>query len=97
MHYEPTYESVSQHPVPEWFHDAKLGIFIHWGLYSVPAWAPVFATLCSSDSRLSQVSDSSSLGVDPHVPTIFVPPNPLAACCCPVLGGFCPGSQSGTA
>ena len=23
-----------------WFHDAKLGIFLHWGLYSVPAWAP---------------------------------------------------------
>jgi alpha-L-fucosidase len=26
--------------VPDWFHDAKLGIFIHWGLYSVPGWAP---------------------------------------------------------
>ena len=26
-------------PVPEWFTDAKLGIFIHWGPYSVPAWA----------------------------------------------------------
>jgi alpha-L-fucosidase len=38
--YEPTLESVQQHPVPDWFHDAKLGIFIHWGLYSVPAWAP---------------------------------------------------------
>ena len=41
MHYEPTFESVSQHPVPDWFHNAKLGIFIHWGLYSVPAWAYV--------------------------------------------------------
>ena len=37
--YESTYESVKQHEVPKWFHDAKLGIFIHWGLYSVPAWA----------------------------------------------------------
>ncbi|MGH2550569.1 MAG: alpha-L-fucosidase, partial [Thermomicrobiales bacterium] len=25
---------------PEWFRDAKLGIFIHWGLFSVPGWAP---------------------------------------------------------
>ena len=41
MTYQPTYESVSQHPVPDWYHNAKLGIFIHWGLYSVPAWAPV--------------------------------------------------------
>jgi alpha-L-fucosidase len=28
-----------ERPVPDWFRDAKLGIFIHWGLYSVPAWA----------------------------------------------------------
>ncbi len=27
-------------PVPPWFDDAKLGVFLHWGLYSVPAWAP---------------------------------------------------------
>jgi alpha-L-fucosidase len=26
-------------PLPGWFSDAKLGIFIHWGAYSVPAWA----------------------------------------------------------
>jgi alpha-L-fucosidase len=38
--YEPNWESLKQHPVPDWFDDAKLGIFIHWGLYSVPAWAP---------------------------------------------------------
>lgn len=25
------------HPVPEWFHDAKFGLFFHWGPYSVPA------------------------------------------------------------
>ncbi len=40
MPYAPTPESIAQHPVPDWFHDAKLGIFVHWGLYSVPAWAP---------------------------------------------------------
>lgn len=40
MPYTPTAESIAQHPVPDWFHDAKLGIFVHWGLYSVPAWAP---------------------------------------------------------
>lgn len=39
--YEPTTESLSKHEVPEWFKDAKLGIFIHWGVYSVPAWAPL--------------------------------------------------------
>jgi alpha-L-fucosidase len=38
--YEPAWESLTRHTVPDWFHNAKLGIFIHWGLYSVPAWAP---------------------------------------------------------
>ncbi|MCU4976044.1 alpha-L-fucosidase, partial [Halobacteria archaeon AArc-m2/3/4] len=38
--FEPSWESLDSHSVPEWFHDAKLGIFIHWGVYSVPAWAP---------------------------------------------------------
>ncbi len=37
--YEANWESVSSHPYPAWFTDAKLGIFIHWGLYSVPSWS----------------------------------------------------------
>lgn len=45
MSYQPTWESVGQHQVPSWFHDAKLGIFIHWGLYSVPGWAPTTGEL----------------------------------------------------
>ena len=40
-HYEPTIASLDTHPLPAWYDDAKLGIFIHWGLYSVPAWAPL--------------------------------------------------------
>lgn len=35
--YEASWESVQQHPDPEWFRDAKLGIYFHWGPYSVPA------------------------------------------------------------
>ncbi|MCW3839565.1 alpha-L-fucosidase [Micromonospora yasonensis] len=38
--YQPTADSLDTHPVPEWFDDAKFGIFIHWGAYSVPAWGP---------------------------------------------------------
>ena len=40
-HYEPTLESLDKHQLPQWYADAKLGIFIHWGLYSVPGWAPL--------------------------------------------------------
>jgi alpha-L-fucosidase len=39
--YQPTLESLNQHPLPQWYADAKLGIFVHWGLYSVPGWAPL--------------------------------------------------------
>ena len=35
--YDPTFESLDSHPTPQWFKDAKFGIFIHWGAYSVPA------------------------------------------------------------
>ena len=38
-HFKPTWESLQQYSVPQWFKDAKLGIFIHWGIYSVPAFA----------------------------------------------------------
>lgn len=36
--YENNWESLNARPVPDWFGDAKFGIFIHWGLYSVPAY-----------------------------------------------------------
>lgn len=39
-HYDATWESVQSHTVPDWYDDVKLGIFVHWGAYSVPAWAP---------------------------------------------------------
>ncbi len=37
--YEPNWESLDARPTPQWFSDAKFGVFICWGLYSVPAWA----------------------------------------------------------
>ncbi len=36
--YENSWESLNSRPVPAWFGNAKFGIFIHWGLYSVPAY-----------------------------------------------------------
>lgn len=38
--YNCTWESLKTHSVPSWYEDCKLGIFIHWGIYSVPAYAP---------------------------------------------------------
>ncbi|RJP15582.1 MAG: alpha-L-fucosidase [Candidatus Abyssobacteria bacterium SURF_5] len=33
-------QSLQNRPLSKWFDDAKLGIFIHWGVFSIPAWAP---------------------------------------------------------
>ncbi len=38
--FTPDAASLNTHRLPRWFDDAKLGIFVHWGLYSVPAFAP---------------------------------------------------------
>jgi alpha-L-fucosidase len=35
--YQATWESLKNYECPDWFRDAKFGIFIHWGVYSVPA------------------------------------------------------------
>lgn len=31
---------LNAHPVPDWYHDAKFGIFIHWGAFAIPGYAP---------------------------------------------------------
>ena len=38
--WKPTLASIDSHMTPEWFNDAKFGMFIDWGLWSIPAWAP---------------------------------------------------------
>jgi len=35
--YRADWESLQKYEIPEWYQDAKFGIFIHWGVYSVPA------------------------------------------------------------
>jgi alpha-L-fucosidase len=62
--YVATWDSVSSHPTPRWYEDAKLGVFLHWGLYSVPAWAP-------------QVPDISTL-LRQHRPSWLMRHNPYA-------------------
>lgn len=39
--YTADWASIDSRPIPAWYTNAKFGIFIHWGVYSVPAYAPV--------------------------------------------------------
>ena len=36
--YDATWASLDGRPAPSWFRDAKFGIKMHWGMYSVPSW-----------------------------------------------------------
>lgn len=39
IEWKPEWENLKRHQaVPQWFEDAKLGVYFHWGVYSVPAW-----------------------------------------------------------
>jgi len=35
--FEANWDSLSRHQCPDWYRDAKFGIYFHWGIYSVPA------------------------------------------------------------
>jgi alpha-L-fucosidase len=41
--FEPSIASIRHHECPEWFRDAKFGMFLDWGLYSIGGWAPAEA------------------------------------------------------
>jgi alpha-L-fucosidase len=45
MRFQPALGSLRLHVVPDWFQDAKFGLMVVWGLFSVPAWAPTTGNL----------------------------------------------------
>jgi alpha-L-fucosidase len=64
--YQPTWESVDQRPIPAWFGDAKFGIFIHWGVYSVPSYAPVIpGHLAYAEWYWHAITEGSKASKDP--------------------------------
>lgn len=53
VRYEPNWKSIDSRPLPEWYDQAKFGIFIHWGVFSVPSfgsewfwWVSHFILVC---------------------------------------------------
>jgi alpha-L-fucosidase len=58
--FRPDWDSLSKWEVPRWYEDAKFGIFIHWGVYSVPAfgseWYPRQMYLADTEENKHQVA-----------------------------------------
>ncbi|MCL4168643.1 UNVERIFIED_CONTAM: hypothetical protein GTU68_002831, partial [Idotea baltica] len=36
--YEPNWKSLDGRPLPKWYDEAKVGVFLHWGVFSVPSY-----------------------------------------------------------
>lgn len=73
--YQDTWESLTDYNVPDWFRDAKFGIFIHWGVYSVPAfeseWYPKFMydkTRASYHHHLETYGEHKFFGYKDFIP-----------------------------
>ncbi len=73
--FQPTWESLKKYQTPDWFRDAKFGIFIHWGAYSVPAfgseWYP--RQMYIKDSKeykhhIETYGDASKFGYKDFIP-----------------------------
>jgi alpha-L-fucosidase len=85
--YSGTLKSLNSRPLPQWYDDAKFGIFIHWGLFSIPAFAP----------RLGSISDAfkkdygRAVAMTPYTEwyanAIKVPGTPSAAFHAETFGG----------
>ncbi|MEW1779925.1 alpha-L-fucosidase [Streptomyces sp. NPDC086777] len=69
--YTPAWSSVNQHPpAPEWFQDAKFGIYFHWGVFSVPAydseWYPRNMYISGSNANTHHVATYGDPTVWPY-------------------------------
>jgi alpha-L-fucosidase len=74
--YRADLASLGAHPVPDWFADAKLGVFVHWGLFSVPGFAATkpYADVLRDDYDRAMVrspyaEDYANAMRDPSSPT----------------------------
>lgn len=73
--FQPTWESLKNYKTPEWYLDAKFGIFIHWGVYSVPAfkneWYPRNMYLKGSpefNHHVEKYEDQTKFGYKDFIP-----------------------------
>ncbi|MGW5656823.1 alpha-L-fucosidase [Streptomyces humi] len=69
--YTPSWGSVNQHPpAPEWFQDAKFGIYFHWGVFSVPAydseWYPRNMYISGSNANTHHIATYGDPSVWPY-------------------------------
>lgn len=71
---------MTDRPTPAWYDGAKLGIFVHWGLYSVPGWATRPGTLDDVPKRLGwRAWFRDNAYAEWYANTVKIPNSPTAA------------------
>ena len=65
-------------PTPPWFSDAKLGIFVHWGAYSVPAWAEPTGELGAVDGQTGSATTRTPSGTSTRSASTAARPAPTS-------------------
>jgi len=76
--FQPTWESIrDNYSTPAWFNQAKFGIFIHWGLYSIPArineWYERHMYTSDSDWHTQHYGPPDKFGYKDFIPLFTVP------------------------
>jgi alpha-L-fucosidase len=72
--YKDNWKSLSEYRIPEWYKNAKFGIFIHWGVYSVPAfgeWYPRYMYIKGTETNkfhIKNFGDPKDFGYKDFIP-----------------------------
>lgn len=77
--FEANLGSLKQHQVPEWYEDAKFGIFIHWGLFSVPGFAGSHGSIGEIFARQYDLAVAQTPYTEWYANAIKVPESASAA------------------
>lgn len=64
--YTPDWDSLDSRPLPSWYDEAKFGIFIHWGVFSVPGFASEWFWWQWQGSKEKYVQDFMTANYPPH-------------------------------
>jgi len=76
MNFEPTKTSIRKHEVPDWFQDAKFGIFIHWGLFSVPGFAVTGLSIIESSKEGEEYHNKNNPYAEWYLNTLKIDGSP---------------------
>ncbi|MEV0247750.1 alpha-L-fucosidase [Nocardia sp. NPDC050712] len=77
--YDATLDSLRAHPLPAWFQDAKFGVMLHWGPYSVPGFAPTGRTFTETLTQDYDHALTRSPYAEDYANQIKDPDSPTAA------------------